>query len=108
VETKPPQVEEKPQVKAVEKPKVEEKSRSEKAPEVKPVKTAVKKDYLVAKVFVNLREKPSVNSRIITVIRKGAKVRVIGRKANHWKKVIYEKNGRLYQGWVDDRYFIRK
>ncbi|MDQ7055517.1 MAG: SH3 domain-containing protein [Persephonella sp.] len=42
--------------------------------------------YMVADVFVNLRAKPDVNSEVVTVIKKGARVKIIGRKAKHWKK----------------------
>ncbi|WP_457626835.1 SH3 domain-containing protein [Persephonella sp.] len=66
----------------------------------------VEPGYMIAKVFVNLRKEPDVNSEIVTVIRKGASVKVIGKKANHWKRVLYRQNDRVYEGWVDDRFFI--
>jgi len=69
--------------------------------------TKVKPGYMIAKVFVNLRKKPDVNSERITVIRKGASVKVVGKKANHWKKVIYKHKNKVYEGWVDDRFFIK-
>ncbi|WP_457640610.1 SH3 domain-containing protein [Persephonella sp.] len=56
------------------------------------------------KVFLNLREQPRLDSKVITVIRKGAKVKIIDKKFNHWKKVIYVENNKEYTGWVDDRY----
>ncbi len=62
--------------------------------------------YMVAKVFVNLRAEPDVNSEVITVVKKGDKVKIIGKKANHWKRVLYPSDGRVYEGWVDDRFFI--
>jgi len=88
------------------------------APEkTKPVKPEVKKEtkttekgkpaegYIVANVFVNLRAQPDVNSDVVTVIKKGAKVKIIGKKAKHWKRVLYPSDGRVYEGWVDDRFF---
>ncbi len=63
------------------------------------------KGYMVANVFVNLRAQPDTNSEVITVIKKGAKVKIIGKKANHWKRVLYTSDGRVYEGWVDDRFF---
>ncbi|MBK3332577.1 SH3 domain-containing protein [Persephonella atlantica] len=61
--------------------------------------------YMIAKMFVNLRAQPDVNSDVVTVIKKGAKVKIIGKKAKHWKRVLYPSDGRVYEGWVDDRFF---
>jgi len=62
--------------------------------------------YMVAKEYVNLREKPKADSKVVVVIRKGAMVKIIGKKANHWKRVLYSYKNRVYEGWVDDRFFI--
>ena len=76
-------------------------------PEKKEVSSTNKSGYMVAKVFVNLRKEPDVNSEVVVIIKKGELVKVIGKKANHWKRVLFTHNNRVYEGWVDDRFFIQ-
>ncbi len=77
---------------------ISEKNKAEKT-------TQIPEGYMVANVYVNLRKEPDVNSEIVTVIKKGSTVKIIGKKANHWKRVLYTSDGRVYEGWVDDRFF---
>ncbi|WP_457639233.1 SH3 domain-containing protein [Persephonella sp.] len=98
-ETKQPSAEKKIQNTVVAKPEPKQNSA--------PVKRQVGSGYMIAKVYVNLRKAPDVNSEIVAVIKKGSSVKVIGKKANHWKRVLYRENERVYEGWVDDRFFIK-
>ncbi len=77
---------------------ISEKNKAEKT-------TQIPEGYMVANVYVNLRKEPDVNSEIVAVIKKGSTVKIIGKKANHWKRVLYTSDGRVYEGWVDDRFF---
>ncbi len=67
--------------------------------------TQIPEGYMVANVYVNLRKEPDVNSEIVAVIKKGSTVKIIGKKAKHWKRVLYTSENRVYEGWVDDRFF---
>jgi hypothetical protein len=47
--------------------------------------------------FVNLREKPSSSARVISVVKKGTKLRVVGRK-KRWVQVTH--SGTSERGWI--------
>jgi len=85
------------------KEKQEEKNSEENKIEEAPQQ--IPEGYMVANVYVNLRKEPDVNSEVVTVIKKGATVKIIGKKAKHWKRVLYTSENRVYEGWVDDRFF---
>ncbi len=106
-ENKPAVEEVKPEEKKSETAQLEEKQK-EKAPVEKKTREELKQipeGYMVANVYVNLRKEPDVNSEIVTVIKKGSTVKIIGKKAKHWKRVLYTSENRVYEGWVDDRFF---
>ncbi|SNZ08202.1 SH3 domain-containing protein [Persephonella hydrogeniphila] len=86
--------------------KVQKKTPEKPSTTVKEKKAGIPEGYMVAKEYVNLREKPEPDSKVVVVIRKGAMVKIIGKKANHWKRVLYSFKNRVYEGWVDDRFFI--
>ena len=59
-------------------------------------------NWIKPSAFVNLREGPSPSTRVISVVAKGAKLRVIGRK-NHWVQVtqpVTSERGWIYTGNV--------
>lgn len=119
------QVQKQPEKNPIEKPKIvqkiEKKAKTEEKPPQyleKPIQKSISRKnisesntpgiLLVAKEFTRLREEPDLNSKVITIVRKGAIVKVIGKKAHHWKKIIYKSGKNVYEGWVDDRFFKPK
>ena len=89
-------------------PDVEQTKPEEKVPEENKIKETSEKipeGYMMANVYVNLRKEPDPNSEIVAVIKKGSTVKIIGKKAKHWKRVLYASENRVYEGWVDDRFF---
>jgi hypothetical protein len=60
-------------------------------------KEDVDSDWIEPLAFVNLREEPSPSARVISVVAKGAKLRVIGRK-NRWVQVTPSTTSK--RGWI--------
>ncbi len=63
------------------------------------------KDYRVTiPKSLNIRFKPSIKSKIITVLQPGALVYVIDKSNRSWLFVEIDIDGDLIQGWVARRY----
>jgi len=60
-------------------------------------KDDVDSNWIKPLAFVNLREGPSPSARVISVIARGAKLRVIGRK-NRWVQVTHSATSK--RGWI--------
>ncbi len=60
-------------------------------------KEDIDSNWIKPLAFVNLREGPSPSARVISVVAKGAKLRVIGRK-NRWVQVTHSATSK--RGWI--------
>jgi len=59
--------------------------------------TDVDENWIKPRSFVNLREGPSPSARVVSVVAKGAKLRVIGRKGR-WVQVTHSSTSK--SGWI--------
>ena len=103
VEETEPTVEETKPEEEVETVQPEEKTPLENKTEEAPKQ--IPEGYMIANEYVNLRKEPNISSEVVAVIKKGSIVKIIGKKAKHWKRVLYTSKNRVYEGWVDDRFF---
>jgi len=56
---------------------------------------------------VNVRKKYSANSKRITTLKKNSKVNIISTKVRYgvkWYQVQFEKNNKIYKGWISSPY----
>ncbi|NPA51275.1 MAG: SH3 domain-containing protein, partial [Aquificae bacterium] len=75
----------------------------------------VKKDYIktvpegfavVKAHYLNIREKPTKNSKVLYRLKAGDIVKLLNERKGRWVKVIYEINGKKIQGWVSKIYLL--
>ena len=69
--------------------------------------TIAKQGKIVKTKKVNVRKKYTVNSKKITTLKKNSKVNIISTKVRYgvkWYKVQFEKNNKIYNGWISSPY----